>query len=496
MTDLGQHSNQTSDDERLRAFGYEPQLDRTMGAWSSFSISISCMCVTAGVFTTYAYAMGKVGPIFIWTWLIVAVGQIVVGLVLAELSSRMPISGYAYQWSSRLVSPHYGWFVGWLGLMAFIPGFTGLNFGLASVLLPKLGIDPTQSHLAIAAMLATLTQLVINVVGVRIASLINTTVALAVEIALAIVMTGILLIVGFFTNREHGVSYLTEHSSGDVGLLTALGLSSLLAMWVLTGFEGAADLAEETKLPSTFVPKAVIRSLLFAVIVGFLMIVGLTINNPGGLNDGDPSTILHSALGGFGGSVFETIALVALYAGGLANMAAASRLMFSLARDRMLPASGALSKVSRTSKAPVATLLVVAAISLALIGVGLLSNDAMSRIVGMAALGYYGVYALTILAVVRSESSGRLPVGESGGFSLGRLAGPVRVVGLVWTVAVVCVLIFPSENHVTAETAGIFVVLSIVWYVVRLRREITARRAGAPSVESPLSSALDGPTDG
>jgi amino acid transporter len=31
-----------------------------------------------------------------------------VALVLAELAGRMPISGYAYQWTSRLMNSHYG----------------------------------------------------------------------------------------------------------------------------------------------------------------------------------------------------------------------------------------------------------------------------------------------------------------------------------------------------------------------------------------------------
>ena len=476
MSEAG--TSPTSDDQRLREFGYEPQLDRSMGAWSSFSISISCMCVTAGVFTTYAYAMGKAGPAFVWTWLVVAVGQILVGLVLAELSSRMPISGYAYQWASRLTNSHYGWFVGWLGLMAFIPGFTGLNYGLGSVLLPKLGFATSPGNLALVAAAATITQLVINGAGVKIASRINTTVAFIVEISLSIVMTIILLIVGIFVKHPHSLSYLTVQSSGNTGKVAALALSSLLAMWVLTGFEGAADLAEETKLPSRHVPKAVMRSLLFAIVVGFLMIVGFTLNNPGGPNDGDPSTILHSALGSVGGSTFEIIALVALYAGGLANMAAASRLMFSLARDRMLPGSAYLARVSPKTKAPVGTLVVVTAISLALIGVSLLSSDALSEIVGMAALGYYGVYGFTILAVLIASSRKRLPGTGPEGFSLGKWSGPVRILGLVWTLVVVAALIIPADNHQTAKTACIFFVVAVAWYFGRLRRQLISRRAG------------------
>jgi len=474
-------SRQMSDDERLRRFGYEPKLDRSMGLWSSFAISISCMCVTAGVFTTYAYAMGKVGPVFVWTWVVVAIGQILVGLVLAELASRMPISGYAYQWASRLTNSHYGWFVGWLGLMAFIPGFTGLNYGLAGILLPKLGIEASAVTLSVAAGIATLTQLVINVAGVRIASRINTTVAFAVEITLSVLMTLILLVVGFFTNKQHDLSYLTHHSSGSTSYLTALMLSSLLAMWVLTGFEGAADLAEETKLPSSFVPKAVMRSLYFAVVVGFFMIVGLTINNPGGLNDGDPATILEHALGSFGGTVFEVIAMIALYAGGLANMAAASRLMFSLGRDKMLPASHLLGEVSPRTKVPAATLVVVSVISLLLVGVGMFSTDAMARIVGMAALGYYGVYALTILAVILAAVGGRLPNAEGADvFTLGASARVVRIAALVWTVVVVAALIIPADNHPSAQTAGIFLLLAVVWYFAYLRGKLNTRQAGVP----------------
>jgi amino acid transporter len=96
------------DEEReLRSFGYEQQLSRSMGVFSSLSISISRMCITAGIFTVYAYALSTAGPAFVWTWPVVAAGQILVALVLAELAGRLPLSGYAFQWTSRLASSHY-----------------------------------------------------------------------------------------------------------------------------------------------------------------------------------------------------------------------------------------------------------------------------------------------------------------------------------------------------------------------------------------------------
>jgi amino acid transporter len=473
-----------SDEDELRAFGYEPQLERSMGAWSSFSISISCMCVTAGVFTTFAYSLGMVGPVFVWTWLIVSIGQLLVALVLAELAGRMPISGYAYQWTSRLINSHYGWFVGWAGLMAFIPGFTGLNFGLAPILLNRLGIEITPTSTLIVVLIVLASQLAINLAGVRIASRINNAVAFTVEIGLSIILTAILLIVGFVTNPVQSFSFLTTSSVAEGnGFTTAFLLSGLLAMWVLTGFEGAADLAEETKLATRHVPKAVIRSLIFAVVVGFFMIVGLTINIDNLADtvgaDVPVAHILETALGTTGAAIFEAVAMIALYAGGLANMAAASRLMFSLSRDNMLPGSSVLKAVSSKTKSPSVALLVVAAFSLILGLVGTYgSSQAMALIVGMAALGYYAVYGLTVIAVIVASKRETLPTKTN--FDLGRLAGPVRITALVWCVLVVLCLTVPELNHQTALTAGVFFVLAGIWYAVILRSRINRMQAGVP----------------
>jgi amino acid transporter len=455
-----------------------------MGAWSSFSISISCMCVTAGVFTTYAYSLGMVGPAFVWTWLFVSIGQVLVALVLAELAGRMPISGYAYQWTSRLINSHYGWFVGWAGLMAFIPGFTGLNFGLAPVLLNRLGIEITETSVLIVVILVTLSQVAINLAGVKIASRINNVVAFAVEIGLSIVLTAILLIVGFITNPVQDFSFLNTSSVDSSQFPTAILLAGLLAMWVLTGFEGAADLAEETKMATRNVPKAVIRALLFAIVVGFLMIVGLTINIDSlseTVGAAVPvSHILETALGSTGAAIFESVAILALYAGGLANMAAASRLMFSLSRDNMLPASSRLSKVSERTKSPSASLIVVTVLSLALVLVGTYSSSqTMALIVGMAALGYYAVYGLTVVAVLVAAKKGSLP--EKTSFDLGRFATPIRLAALVWTLFVVGCLTVPDLNHKTALMGGGFFVLAAVWYALVLRSRISGGSAGVPS---------------
>src|SRR5205823_9778607 len=111
--------------------------------------------------------------------------------------------------------------------------------------------------------------------------------------------------------------------------------------------------------------------------------------------------VLEGALGSTGAIIFELVAMVALYAGGLANMAAASRLIFSLSRDRMLPASGMLATVSRSTGSPTGALLLAASFATVLVVVGsTIATAALPLIVGMASVGYYVVYALTIIAAI------------------------------------------------------------------------------------------------
>lgn len=474
---------QHDDDRDLRSFGYEPQLDRSMGLFSSLSISISCMCITAGIFTVFAYSLGTVGPAFIWTWPIVAIGQIIVAMVLADLAGRIPLSGYAFQWTSRLVNSHFGWFTGWAGLMAFTPGFTGLNLGLSPILLSRLGIEINVGTIAATTIALTVNQLLINLAGVKIASRINNVAAYTAELGLSIVLTLILLVVGLITNPVQNLGFLTTSTVEDGGFLVAFLLSGLLGIWVLTGFEGAADLAEETQGARRNVPKAVVTSVVISAVIGFFMIIALTINiRDLGATTSAPVPIvavLEGALGTTGALIFELVAIVALYAGGLANMAAASRLIFSLSRDRMLPASGMLAAVSSRTGSPTGALLLAAAFAITLVVIGsTIATQAMTLIVGMASVGYYAVYALTILAAIVAARRGLLKAKSS--FDLGPRANLIRGVAFAWALFVIGVLTIPTANQQTALMAGGFFVIAAVWYVLVLRGRLQSGEAGAP----------------
>ena len=99
----------------LAKAGYRPELRRSLRFFSMFAIAFSIISITTGIFLNYGFGLSYWGPASIWTWPIVGVGNLMIALVVAELGTRIPLAGYAYQWSSRLVNPTYGWFVGFAG---------------------------------------------------------------------------------------------------------------------------------------------------------------------------------------------------------------------------------------------------------------------------------------------------------------------------------------------------------------------------------------------
>ena len=119
----------------LERAGYRPELRRSLRFFSMFAIAFSIISITTGIFLNYGFGLAYWGPASIWTWPIVGVGNMMIALVVAELGTRIPLAGYAYQWSARLVNPTYGWFVGFAGLLYMAVGGGAIMLGVAAPLL-------------------------------------------------------------------------------------------------------------------------------------------------------------------------------------------------------------------------------------------------------------------------------------------------------------------------------------------------------------------------
>jgi hypothetical protein len=110
----------------------------------------------------------------------------------------------------------------------------------------------------------------------------------------------------------------------------------------------------------------------------------------------------------------------------------------------------------------------------------------MALVVGMASVGYYAVYGLTILAAILSTRRGALSGTST--FSLGSWATPIRWIAFIWTVLVVVELTVPTANQQTALMAGVFFLIAAAWYVLVLRGRINKGEAGTPASSKDLAA--------
>src|ERR1700674_5263945 len=90
-------SQEAADAHDLARFGYKQELRRVLGVYSSFAVAFSYISPSTGIFTLFLLSISLSGPAFFWSWRIVVVGQVLVALNFAEVSSHFPVAGSVYQ---------------------------------------------------------------------------------------------------------------------------------------------------------------------------------------------------------------------------------------------------------------------------------------------------------------------------------------------------------------------------------------------------------------
>jgi amino acid transporter len=277
-------------------------------------------------------------------------------------------------------------------------------------------------------------------------------------------------------------------------------LSALLPLYCFIGWEGAADLAEETNDPRSVTPFAMIRANYVSVAASFFVIVGFLIAIPHGIGNllGQPKNplvyIFQSHFGAVAADILQVTVFLAIFSCVLANMVVATRLTFALSRDKMLPASALLGRVNATTRTPIGSILLVAAVG---IGINLLSAGIAANVVSIASVAYYFIYVLTVGGAIYAWRRARMPDHRQGDFTLGRWFIVVAVAAFTYAAGIIVIALAPSEGH----TAAIYLlgaeVIGVVWYLLYLRRRIASRSAGVlrqEVVELEKSTAAAGST--
>jgi amino acid transporter len=466
----------------LHDFGYAQSLRRTMSPFASFSVAFSMVSITTAIFFLLPSLFGTSGAAGVWLWLPCAAGVFLIVLVYSHLAARIPITGFAYQWNSRLINPHYGWFTGYTAMLAFMAGTAATAVALASVFAGDIWKSPTHGDIVLLATLAMVAAALINIVSIRAVSAVNN-VGVFFEIVGSVVAAA-LLVVGsiFFFHHDAGFHILVSTQRTTHGALWyGFVLAALLPMYCFIGWEGAADLAEETHDPRRVTPFAMMRANLVSMGASVLMIVGFLIAIPHGMADllGQSKNpliyIFQSHFGAIAAGVLQVVVFLAIFSCVLANMVVATRLAFALSRDKMLPGSSVLGRVNPTTRTPIASILLVAAIG---IGINMLSAGIAANVVSICSVAYYFIYVLTVGGAIYAHRMNKIPALREGDFSLGRWFLPVAATAVAFAGGVIVIALAPQEGHIAAKYLLGAEVVGLLWYLLYLRPRLANNTVG------------------
>jgi amino acid transporter len=467
-----------SDADRLAQFGYKQELRRALNLFENFAIAFCYISPVVGIYSLFVLGVGSAGPRYIWLMPVVVLGQLFVALTFAELGSHYPIAGALFQWAKNLVGPRYGWWVGWFYGWALIMTVASVDTGFVIYAGPLLNnlfhttivpTDPNQIFIFTLVLIAI--QLAFNIVGVNFLGRISQ-IGVYVELLGTFGIAILLAIAGF----HHGLDFLFSTQGAEMASSNALGadfggnwwlgaafVAILAHVYIFYGFESAGDVAEEVVQSSRRVPRAIISSILVAGLTSFVLVAALILATPAastGLKDTVAGGVPFLISSNVTSQAIQDIALLivcfAFFSCGLAIQAAAARLIFSYSRDRALPASSALSRVSPRFKTPVNALFVAAVIPALFallarftpssnISIGFITIpanvNALFLLVSFAVSGIYISFLLVLIATLIARLRGWQPQGV---FRLGAWAYPVLIAGIVWLAVMLFNILLPS----------------------------------------------------
>lgn len=446
----------------LAEFGYEQQLHRSLGKFGSFAAGFSFVSILTTIFQLFGLGFGFAGPAFFWTWPVVFLGQFMVALCFAELAARYPISGAIYQWSRRLGGEIVGWFAGWFMIVAQVVTAAAAAIAL-QVVLPAVwsgfqvvGDDPALTSASGAAnavllgsILLVLTT-IINCVGVNWMSRLN-------SIGVTCEIVGVVAVIGMFlTHAQRGPDVVFDTGGAQSGYGWAWIVSGLMAAYVMVGFGSAGELAEETHNPRRVAPRTIRLALSVSALGGGLMIVGALMAAPS-LTDGRLATeglpyVLTSILSSPWGTLLLVDVAIAVFVCTLAIQTAASRLMFSMARDGRLPASDVLARVNPRTGTPIAPSVLVGVLCIAVLAVNVGNSAIFATLSSVCIVLIYLAYLMVTVPMLVRRLSGR-PLGgpevDTDGrklFSLGVFGIPVNVAAVAYGALMVVNLSWPRAE--------------------------------------------------
>ena len=458
---------------------HSPELRRVMGPRLLLLFVVGDILGT-GVYALTGEVAGEVGGAAWAPFLIAFAVATLTAFSYLELVTKYPRAAGAALYTHKAFGVHF---------LTFLVAFTVMSSGITSAstasqafadnLIVGFGLDMGDGGVTVLALAFMTLVALVNFRGVG--ESVKTNVVLTL-----IEVTGlvIIILIGFWVigsgDGDLG-AVVTFETSEDKSVFIAITAATSLAFFAMVGFEDSVNMAEETKDPSRVFPKVMLTGLgVTGLIYVLVSIAAVAIVPVGELADSSVPPLLRVVEAGAPGlpvgDIYPFITMVAVANSALINMLMASRLLYGMANEDVLPR--VLGRVHPDRRTPWVSIVFTTLIAFGLIIVvsSFMGEETVSTLGGTTALLLLGVFTIVNIAVLVLR---RRPV-DHHSF---RAPTIIPVLG-----AVTCAfLVGPWTGRDTAEyrVGGVLLLVGIVlWALTWMwNRGVRAKKTGFRDVD-------------
>lgn len=321
-------------------------------------------------FSTYGVAVHSTNGMMPTAYAIALAVMLFTAYSYAQLVKAFPNAGAAYTFTQKSINPYIGFIVGWTIIIDYIlsPMISSLILGISL----KAYFPSIPMFVWIISFILIIT--IVNMLGIKLAANFNT-ILLFLQI-FSFVLFLALSIKGLHAGKGAGTLFSTvPFYDSEIKVPTLLSIIPILCFSFL-GFDAVTTLSEETKDPTKTLPRAIY---MITLIGGILFISGsyfLQLIFPAFQSFKNPESAYIDIAMYVGGniftSIFNAIGLTAGFASAVASGTSASRILYAMGRENVLPKKifGYLSPKYRT---PVFNILIIGVIALSALFLNLTS---------------------------------------------------------------------------------------------------------------------------
>ncbi|MEV0969275.1 APC family permease [Microtetraspora glauca] len=381
----------------VERFGYQQQLQRSLSFTDLliygliFMVPIAPFGIFGGVFqgsggmVALAYVIGMVAMAF-------------TALSYAQMSKAFPMAGSVYTYAGRGIAAPVGFLAGWVILLDYILVPALLYLVASAAMASFVPVIPVWAWLIMFIVLNT----AVNYFGIQMTARINKIMLVAELIVLAIFL--VVGVVALAQGKGHGDAFSPIFDSSTFTWPLVFGAVSVAVLSFL-GFDGISMLAEESREDARKLGRSMVAALMLAgaLFIAQTWVAALLAPDRAELlkNGGDNAFYdVAEYAGGHWLSVLTAVATAVAwgFANSLVAQAATSRLLFAMARDRLLPRF--LGKIHPKHKVPVNATFLTAAVSLVLGLILANSDDGIGQLSSLINFGAMTAFLALHVSVV------------------------------------------------------------------------------------------------